>query len=563
MVDRDVLARIMRAVEEVERRKGLSVPPSLNSVYASEGGGWPGVTTDDGELVRMPSRLDLDYGTKMPPMMLPSDFERVMAPIYPGFRPVHGAGDSGGNERSDEAPKPSSAVSAGPAAPSASTDTAAGASGSSVLSALSGTSSSAVPDLAGSKSGDPSDEERDIWKDLESAGFKEQAERELAGVTDPEARREILEAWNDVLDDPASIEAIATQLDRLKKTVVDGIITPMSDQVARLVRALASRMSGSSSTSGTGTGETTVSTTEETLSTEEAERLLKDYAINTYIDDNLGSGMGEHERVELWGELLELAKNAGSFAGGQEAMAVAMRKMIMKGSDVVDDIMNSNDRLDSLSHSFGPHVDNDVRSVAITSALDKIRRTDGQTHAEFAKDVEVMLRQLHDARVFEYSGLKEPADSALRKAMYVFNNPNSKGNPDKIAKLGRFLNDLHEKAVMMRRGAAVDNGVVADSVTRALKDLKKTDDISRTDYARQVKDALDALTANNVMGGEIADMANRVSEAATLVIGNPRARETNNRVNAIVNGVSSMLTMADDFRTSGYKNALEAVWGLD
>eukprot|EP00899_Mesostigma_viride_P014932 jgi/Mesvir1/2343/Mv03653-RA.1 len=107
MVDRDVLARIMRAVEEVERRKGLSVPPSLNSVYASEGGGWPGVTTDDGELVRMPSRLDLDYGTKLPPMMLPSDFERVMAPIYPGFRPVHGAGDSGGNERSDDAPKAS------------------------------------------------------------------------------------------------------------------------------------------------------------------------------------------------------------------------------------------------------------------------------------------------------------------------------------------------------------------------------------------------------------------------------------------------------------------------
>eukprot|EP00899_Mesostigma_viride_P027125 jgi/Mesvir1/7598/Mv02350-RA.1 len=111
MVDRDVLARIMRAVEEVERRKGLSVPPSLNSVYASEGGGWPGVTTDDGELVRMPSRLDLDYGTKMPPMMLPSDFERVMAPIYPGFRPVHGAGDSGGNERSDDAPKASSTSS--------------------------------------------------------------------------------------------------------------------------------------------------------------------------------------------------------------------------------------------------------------------------------------------------------------------------------------------------------------------------------------------------------------------------------------------------------------------
>eukprot|EP00899_Mesostigma_viride_P001328 jgi/Mesvir1/11196/Mv21701-RA.1 len=556
MVDRDVLARIMRAVEEVERRKGLSVPPSLNSVYASEGGGWPGVTTEDGELVRMPSRLDLDYGTKMPPMMLPSDFERVMAPIYPGFRPVHGAGDSGGNERSDEAPKASAAVSAGHAAPS----------GSSVLSALSGTSSSALgamPDLAGSKSGDPSDEERDIWKDLESAGFKEQAERELAGVTDPEARREILEAWKDVLDDPASIEAIATQLDRLKKTVVDGIITPMSDQVARLVRALASRMSGSSSTSGTGTGETTVSTTEETLSTEEAKRLLNDYAINTYIDDNLESGMGEQERVELWGELLELAKNAGSFAGGQEAMAVAMRKMIMKGSDVVDDIMKSNDRLDSLSHSFGPHVDNDVRSVAITSALDKIQRTDGQTHAEFAKDVEVMLRQLHDARVFEYSGLKEPADSALKKAMYVVNNPDSRDNPDKIAKLGRFLDDLHKKAVMMRRGAAVDNAAVADSVTRALKDLKKTDDISRTEYARQVKDALDALTANNVMGGKIADMANRVYEAATLVIDTPRARETNNRVNAIVNGVSNMLTMADDFRTSGYKNALEAVWGLD
>eukprot|EP00899_Mesostigma_viride_P007768 jgi/Mesvir1/16993/Mv19369-RA.1 len=130
MVDRDVLARIMRAVEEVERRKGLSVPPSLNSVYASEGGGWPGVTTEDGELVRMPSRLDLDYGTKMPPMMLPSDFERVMAPIYPGFRPVHGAGDSGGNERSEDAPKPAAGTSTSSTAVGTGHDLSAGASSS-------------------------------------------------------------------------------------------------------------------------------------------------------------------------------------------------------------------------------------------------------------------------------------------------------------------------------------------------------------------------------------------------------------------------------------------------
>eukprot|EP00899_Mesostigma_viride_P007766 jgi/Mesvir1/16991/Mv19367-RA.1 len=120
----------MRAVEEVERRKGLSVPPSLNSVYASEGGGWPGVTTEDGELVRMPSRLDLDYGTKMPPMMLPSDFERVMAPIYPGFRPVHGAGDSGGNERSEDAPKPAAGTSTSSTAVGTGHDLSAGASSS-------------------------------------------------------------------------------------------------------------------------------------------------------------------------------------------------------------------------------------------------------------------------------------------------------------------------------------------------------------------------------------------------------------------------------------------------
>eukprot|EP00899_Mesostigma_viride_P000034 jgi/Mesvir1/10030/Mv04999-RA.1 len=213
MVDRDVLARIMRAVEEVERRKGLSVPPSLNSVYASEGGGWPGVTTDDGELVRMPSRLDLDYGTKMPPMMLPSDFERVMAPIYPGFRPVHGAGDSGGNDRSDDAPKPSSAVSAGPAAPSASTVTAASrGTGPDPITVASGASSSA--DGPSSRTGAKTDIDKDeeLWTLFDARGIKNRVEKMLEGksIEEGEAlKQNFLDVIHAAEDDPASWDAIA------------------------------------------------------------------------------------------------------------------------------------------------------------------------------------------------------------------------------------------------------------------------------------------------------------------------------------------------------------------
>eukprot|EP00899_Mesostigma_viride_P005175 jgi/Mesvir1/14659/Mv05327-RA.1 len=115
MMDADKLAQIMRAVEEVERRKGVVVPPSTKTVYADDGGGWPGVTSEYGEVLNFPTRLDLDYGKKMPPMTMPSDFEAVMAPIYPGFRPVHGAGDSGGGGGGgeDTSTKPAGARSSG------------------------------------------------------------------------------------------------------------------------------------------------------------------------------------------------------------------------------------------------------------------------------------------------------------------------------------------------------------------------------------------------------------------------------------------------------------------
>eukprot|EP00899_Mesostigma_viride_P001377 jgi/Mesvir1/1123/Mv17630-RA.1 len=236
MVDRDVLARIMRAVEEVERRKGLSVPPSLNSVYASEGGGWPGVTTDDGELVRMPSRLDLDYGTKMPPMMLPSDFERVMAPIYPGFRPVHGAGDSGGNERSDDAPKASAALAAaGPAASSASTVTAAGAS------SVPSSSSSTLPDASSSMTsmggGDPDNfkhtqEDYDLVEEL---GLKDLVDDELQGLTGDDYNKR----WDDLKtmmltarEFPDSQEAVALE----------------SKNAERFIRSLIGAVAGSART---------------------------------------------------------------------------------------------------------------------------------------------------------------------------------------------------------------------------------------------------------------------------------------------------------------------------
>eukprot|EP00899_Mesostigma_viride_P029304 jgi/Mesvir1/9559/Mv08983-RA.1 len=236
MVDRDVLARIMRAVEEVERRKGLSVPPSLNSVYASEGGGWPGVTTDDGELVRMPSRLDLDYGTKMPPMMLPSDFERVMAPIYPGFRPVHGAGDSGGNERSDDAPKASAALAAaGPAASSASTVTAAGAS------SVPSSSSSTLPDASSSMTsmggGDPDNfkhtqEDYDLVEEL---GLKDLVDDELQGLTGDDYKKR----WDDLKtmmltarEFPDSQEAVALE----------------SKNAERFIRSLIGAVAGSART---------------------------------------------------------------------------------------------------------------------------------------------------------------------------------------------------------------------------------------------------------------------------------------------------------------------------
>eukprot|EP00899_Mesostigma_viride_P013674 jgi/Mesvir1/22307/Mv02064-RA.1 len=214
MVDRDVLARIMRAVEEVERRKGLSVPPSLNSVYASEGGGWPGVTTDDGELVRMPSRLDLDYGTKLPPMMLPSDFERVMAPIYPGFRPVHGAGDSGGNERSDDAPKASAALAAaGPAAPSASTvPDASGDTGPDPITVASGASSSAGGPSSRTGAKTDIDKDEELWKLFDERGIKNRVEKMLEGksVEEGEAlKQNFLDVIHAADEDPASWDAIA------------------------------------------------------------------------------------------------------------------------------------------------------------------------------------------------------------------------------------------------------------------------------------------------------------------------------------------------------------------
>eukprot|EP00899_Mesostigma_viride_P000407 jgi/Mesvir1/10367/Mv10567-RA.1 len=231
MVDRDVLARIMRAVEEVERRKGTA-PPSTRAVYAGDdGAGWPGVTTDDGEVLRVPSRFDLDYGTEMPRMMLPSDFERVIAPIYPGFRPVHGAGDSGGGGGGGDDAPAAAAAAPEPVTRAGDTSTPAVGTGSDPVSSGGASSSSAT---AGSELISESLKAELSKRDLDisaierivdgtvvgsEGGRLRQVTVDLLGKVDPEHRAAILidaaERVKAMDDNPGGREAVAEEIANL------------------------------------------------------------------------------------------------------------------------------------------------------------------------------------------------------------------------------------------------------------------------------------------------------------------------------------------------------------